>query len=192
MNCNFGQDQRDDFQMQSLQELPHPKLRNMISQIILRITCFGIPFRYLRYLSEIDRVFLPEEDWCLHIKRIVGEWRDFNLLVSSQPQMCIQCVFNVISFQGHCPPLVSPFLISDIKCWWATRASVGFLAVPGISPVPRTATLISMLFAFGSIITGLYCISVYQSRDLIVDDTGGPSNVVGHPTMQRFHGSRPA
>jgi len=43
-------------------------------------------------------------------------------------------------------------------------ASAGILALQNIGGVPRTATLISVLCSFGSITTGLYCISMYQLR----------------------------
>ncbi|KAJ7794436.1 hypothetical protein B0H13DRAFT_2171324 [Mycena leptocephala] len=43
-------------------------------------------------------------------------------------------------------------------------ASAGILALNNIGGVPRTAILISILSAFGSITTGLYCISMYQPR----------------------------
>jgi len=43
-------------------------------------------------------------------------------------------------------------------------ASAGILALNNIGGVPRTAILISVLASFGSITTGLYCISMYQPR----------------------------
>jgi len=43
-------------------------------------------------------------------------------------------------------------------------ASAGILALENIGGVPRTAILISVLASFGSITTGLYCISMYQPR----------------------------
>ncbi|KAJ7174458.1 hypothetical protein C8R46DRAFT_1189255 [Mycena filopes] len=43
-------------------------------------------------------------------------------------------------------------------------ASAGILALDNIGGVPRTAILISILASFGSVTTGLYCISMYQLR----------------------------
>ncbi|KAF7331067.1 hypothetical protein MVEN_02447000 [Mycena venus] len=43
-------------------------------------------------------------------------------------------------------------------------ASAGILALENIGGVPRTAILISVLSSFGSITTGLYCITMYQPR----------------------------
>ncbi|KAJ6615507.1 hypothetical protein B0H10DRAFT_1949873 [Mycena sp. CBHHK59/15] len=43
-------------------------------------------------------------------------------------------------------------------------ASAGILALENIGGVPRTAILISILSSFGSVTTGLYCISMYQLR----------------------------
>ncbi|KAJ7124530.1 hypothetical protein C8R44DRAFT_875548 [Mycena epipterygia] len=43
-------------------------------------------------------------------------------------------------------------------------ASAGILALENIQGVPRTAILISILSSFGSVTTGLYCISMYQLR----------------------------
>ncbi|KAJ7148865.1 hypothetical protein C8R46DRAFT_1230934 [Mycena filopes] len=43
-------------------------------------------------------------------------------------------------------------------------ASAGILALENIGGVPRTAILISILASFGSVTTGLYCISMYQLR----------------------------
>ncbi|KAJ7262409.1 hypothetical protein C8J57DRAFT_105137 [Mycena rebaudengoi] len=43
-------------------------------------------------------------------------------------------------------------------------ASAGILALQNIEGIPRTAILISVISSFGTIITGLYCISKYQVR----------------------------
>ncbi|KAJ7197034.1 hypothetical protein GGX14DRAFT_671695 [Mycena pura] len=55
-------------------------------------------------------------------------------------------------------------------------ASAGILALPSISGVPRTAILISILSSFGSVTTGLYCISMYQLRTRDDRDSAGRTN----------------
>ena len=44
----------------------------------------------------------------------------------------------------------------------AFRASMGFLAVPGVDSVTRTIVLLSVVFTLGSIITGVYLLWRHQ------------------------------
>ena len=88
IHCRFGQDELDEF----LPEPPESPRSIMNTKYLLSILCFGIPLRYLRYISEVSKVFVPEEDLRFHIERIVGEWKDFNLLVSSELQLQLPCM----------------------------------------------------------------------------------------------------
>ena len=56
---------------------------NIVIVIIMRSIFLGFPFRYLRYFTELDTCFLREENWHLHIQRLVKEWNDSNLLASA-------------------------------------------------------------------------------------------------------------
>ncbi|KAJ6454296.1 hypothetical protein C8R47DRAFT_1228721 [Mycena vitilis] len=55
-------------------------------------------------------------------------------------------------------------------------ASAGILALENLGSAARTAILISILSSFGSITTGLYCISMYQLRAPDSRDSAGRTN----------------
>ena len=80
----FGQSVRVEFQRSSEPESPDSSTpANVLLVFIMTTVCFGAPFRYLRYISELDTMFLRGDHWRLHIQRLVKEWTDANLLVGS-------------------------------------------------------------------------------------------------------------
>ncbi|KAJ7983112.1 hypothetical protein DFH06DRAFT_1172447 [Mycena polygramma] len=64
-------------------------------------------------------------------------------------------------------------------------ASSGILALQNIGGVPQTAILLSILFSFGSVTTGLYCISMYQLRAPDHGHSIDRTNTLDHPLMPK-------
>ncbi|KAJ6615837.1 major facilitator superfamily domain-containing protein [Mycena sp. CBHHK59/15] len=67
-------------------------------------------------------------------------------------------------WRGHISRLVREWEKFNLISAVLLSASVGMLAVKKIGGVSRTSLLISILFSFASVTTGLYCISMYQLR----------------------------
>ena len=81
-HCSYGEKERDKFRVSDTGKRGHHFVGDSMLYVAMTCVFLGTPFRYLRYLDEVYDVYLPDEYWRLHIQRITGEWRDFNLLVS--------------------------------------------------------------------------------------------------------------